>query len=248
MDIDVRTTPITTLGRSRMLNRLGRPALALSATAVTALMLTACGSNDAPSVSAPSDTASVAPSTPAQTPSAPETAAPTTTSAPKTPSAAPGTPTQKPSKPATGKNVILAKKKQFQVTMPKGWQDIGKKIGDMKIIELAIADGKPSNGTLTNINVASIKLGLSDTKLPAEQSAKKYKEQGDVVKMQPQRKIGGESANGYTKHDKKNTQSQTQWFLSHKGTVYIITLTNHPKSASTADKALGEVISSWTWR
>jgi hypothetical protein len=134
--------------------------------------------------------------------------------------------------------------------MPKGWQDIQDKLGasQMKIIELAIADGKPSNGTLTNINVASIKLGLTDTKAPAEQSAKKYRDQGDTVKMLPQRKIAGETANGYTKHDKKNTQSQTQWFLSHKGTVYILTLTNHPKSASKANEALDEVISSWTWR
>ncbi len=227
---------------SSVRRRPARAALALATPVIAALLFTGCGSDDAPSVSGPTGgTATSAPTTPStpeateetSTPSSPET---TTTQSPTT--------TQ--TSPAQGSTKVAAHNKKFSVTAPKGWQDLFSKFKDTKGIQLVIAAPAPTGGKLTNINVVSVDSSITDTSTVAKSTAKKYRGQGETVKMLPSRTIAGESANGYSKQDKAKTQSQTQWFFNHGGKIYIVTLTNGP-SDSSAGKSLDDVLASWTW-
>lgn len=136
----------------------------------------------------------------------------------------------------------------FSLVAPTGWKKL-----DIKQATLAIRAPSPQDRVTTNFNVVvenpQPTPALDDVVTQAEIA---WRQQGVHIKDEPDRKIGGLPARGYT-FDRKAQGvdfTQTQYFVVFRSHVYSMTMTSasSPDAAAQAAQALDGIYSTWAWK
>ena len=137
--------------------------------------------------------------------------------------------------------------KGFEVTLPAGWVDASDLVDDTSV-QIAGRAPEQVDGFFTNILVTKEKY-VSNLTSAVERSAEDLAgEDGEFEMLEPTR-VDGNTAPGYTivRTVEGRTLHQTQRWISHDRTLYVVTLSAVESEARTAAPLLDEVLDSWSW-
>ncbi len=254
-----------------MRTRVPRPALALPAAALSAVLLTGCG-GDAPDVSEPTPGGDTATGT--TEPTATGTTEPTATGTTETPTedaTDPATttetdePTDEPTDdeaeddtedgtptdgPTDGEDEdgdteeVVSADESFSMVIPEGWEDISP---DFEEMQLAVRSNEERHSFYDNF-VVSTGPSVPDLRESAEQTGQELAGDEDFEMLEA-RTVDGEDAFGYvlTRELSGTEVAQTQWYVQHDDTLYVFTMSSSADGVEEASAVMDEVLASWTW-
>ena len=213
-------------------------ASAAAATLLAALVLTGC-SEEEPTPSEPSATAT--PSEEAVTSSAPEDAAATSAPADDAAQTDDAAATEEPPLALTSTDDA------FDVTFPAAWEDVTEQVSEESVL-LAAKETERIDSFFTNVVITQEEY-VGNLTSAVEQTAEELAgEDGEYEILEPA-EVDGNMAPGYTlvREVQDSTVHQTQRWISHEGTLYVVTLSAVESQSEDAATALDEVLASWTW-
>lgn len=228
--------------------RLARAGLGLT---LSLGLLTGCAQEEPLDDATPSTAA--APTTPEQTESetsTTDTAA--TTDAAATTDTAPTT--EEPSSTAddsaassAAPTTLDAKGGAFTVTTPAGWEDAIDLV-DVDSVQLAIKAPEQTDGFYTNILVTEDEY-VSNLTSAVEEAAKELAGDDSEYEILEAAPVDGNKAPGYriVREVQGKSLVQTQRWISHDGTLYVVTLSALEEQAEEAAPVLDELLESWSW-
>ncbi|GAA5158575.1 hypothetical protein [Ornithinimicrobium tianjinense] len=202
---------------------------------LAASVLAGCAQEEPTEDVSPSTSAATSEDAATSTEAAPSTSRPTTDDAATT-SAAP-----------LESVTVRAVDKGFEVTLPAGWADASDLVDD-KTVQVAGRAPEPVDGFYTNILVTKEEY-VSNLTSAVERSAKELAgEDGEFEMLEPA-KVDGNTSPGYTivRKVEGRTLHQTQRWISHDKTLYVVTLSTVGSEARTSAPLLDDVLDSWTW-
>lgn len=177
---------------------------------------------------APDDAAatSAAPDDAAATSSAPEDEAAATSAAPRTVEAADGS---------------------FSVEIPGGWEDAIDLVEDDGVL-VAAKDTERVDDFFTNVVVTQEEYVRNLTSAVEEAAEQLAGEDGEYELLDPA-EVDGNRAPGYTlvREVGDATVHQTQRWVSHDQTLYVVTFSAVETQAEEAAPVLDDILASWTW-
>ena len=243
------TLPLSPASR----RRVGRAALgALLAVG----LLAGCAQEEPVGDPGPTTTAP-APTTPAPTDDAPTTEDPATTTEDATSTNAdPAPTTQAPTDDAAVTSAgpqadptLAAADKGFTVEVPEGWEDAIDLV-DVPSVQLAMKAPEQVDGFFTNVLVTKEEY-VANLTSAVEQAAKELAgndkdAEYELLELAP---VDGNRAPGYTitRTVQGKTLVQTQRWISHDGTLYVVTMSALEAQAKDAQETLDALLESWTW-
>lgn len=135
----------------------------------------------------------------------------------------------------------------FEATLPAGWEDaIG--LVDDPGVQLAGRAPEQVDGFFANILVTQEEYVSNLTSAVEEAAEELAGENGEYELLEPA-EVDGNRAPGYTivREVQGRTLHQTQRWISHDGTLYVVTLSAPEEQADDAAPLLDELLASWTW-
>lgn len=189
---------------------------------------------------------SEAPTTEATT-EAPTTEAPTTEDAATTeaPSAAPDDASSTSAGPAA---TLEAKDGGFTVDVPQDWEDAIELV-DVDTVQLAMKAPEQVDGFFMNVLVTKEEYVRNLTSA-VEEAAKELAGDDSSYELLEAAPVDGNKAPGYTieREVQGKTLVQTQRWISHDGTLYVVTMSALKSQADEAGPILDEILESWRWQ
>lgn len=211
---------------------------AATATLLAALVLAGCAEEE-PTTQEPSTTA--APSDDAATSTAPEDAAVTSAPADDAAQTDEAAATEDPPLELTSTDDA------FDVTFPSAWEDVTDQVSEESVL-LAAKESERIDSFFTNVVITQEEY-VGNLTTAVEQTAEELAgEDGEYEILEPA-EVDGNRAPGYTlvRQVQDSTVHQTQRWISHEGTLYVVTLSAVESQSEDAAAALDEVLASWTW-
>lgn len=213
-----------------------------AATLLAALALAGCAEEEpaAPEPSAtssPSEDAAATDDTAAT--SAPEDQAETTDTAAQTEDAA--------ATEAPDELELASTDDAFTVTVPGGWEDVTADVDEDTVL-LAAKESERIDSFFTNVVVTEEEY-VGNLTTAVESTAKELAgEDGEYEILDPA-PVDGNEAPGYTlvREIQDSTVHQTQRWISHDGTLYVVTMSAVESQAEDASAALDDILASWSW-
>lgn len=219
--------------RGHLLRRTG-PFRALTATAtLSALLLTACGGDDDPTVEEPTSSDSEDNSDTEAT----ETES--TTEAPADSDDAEET--------AVPSGPVSAEDGSFEVTAPDGWIDVRDQVEQQ--VEIAVRDDELTDDFFTNI-VVTTEDPIGDLEDSIEAAAEQVAGSDGEYEMLDPIQIADTDAYGFvlTRVTGGVEVAQTQWWLEHGEQVYVTTFSTAKTQQEASEPIMEEILSTWTWQ
>jgi hypothetical protein len=135
----------------------------------------------------------------------------------------------------------------FEATLPAGWED-AKELVDDPGVQLAGRAPEQVDGFFANILVTQEEYVSNLTSAVEEAAEELAGEDGEYELLEPA-EVDGNRAPGYTivRDVQGRTLHQTQRWISHDGTLYVVTLSAPEEQAEETAPQLDEVLASWTW-
>lgn len=199
----------------------------------------------APSTSAPtSDAAPTTETAPTTADAAPTTTAPDDASATTQPPGDVAGPTDAPAEPLT----LTGADKDFTVEIAPGWEDAIDLV-DVESVQLAAKAPEQVDGYFMNVLVTKEEYVRNLTSA-VEQAAEELAGDDAEYEILDPAPVDGNQAPGYTiiREVQDKTLAQTQRWISHDGTLYVVTLSALESQSEEAAEVLDDFLASWTWQ
>ena len=143
----------------------------------------------------------------------------------------------------------------FEVEVPAGWEDALDLVDPGELAEddapgivLAVKDTQQVDDFYTNVVITREEY-ISNLTSAVEQTAEELAgEDGDYELLEPA-EVDGNRAPGYvlTREVEGTSVRQTQRWVSHDGTLYVVTLSAVEEQDEEAAAVLDDLLSSWAW-
>lgn len=147
--------------------------------------------------------------------------------------------------PAT---TLTAVDESFTVEVPVGWEDAIDLV-DAGSVQLAVKAPEQVDGFFMNVLVTQEEY-VSNLTSAVEQAAEELAgDDADYEILEPA-PVDGNRAPGYTitREVQGKPLVQTQRWISHDGTLYVVTVSALEEQADEAQLVLEEILESWTWQ
>ncbi|WP_192498577.1 hypothetical protein [Ornithinimicrobium pratense] len=196
------------------------------------------------------------PSTPAPTTQEPATQAPvedeSATTAPAddvdiTTAPADGEAATQTAEPGAGSE-LSATDGRFTIELPDGWED-AYELAEQEGVLLAAKEIERKDEFFTNVVVTQEEYVSNLTSAVEDAAQELAGEDGEYELLEPA-PVDGNRAPGYTlvRDVQGSTIHQTQRWISHDGTLYVVTFSVIESQAEEADEALEGILTSWSWQ
>jgi hypothetical protein len=135
----------------------------------------------------------------------------------------------------------------FEATLPPGWEDAMDLVDDPGV-QLAGRAPEEVDGFFANLLVTQEEYVSNLTSAVEEAAEELAGEDGEYELLEPA-EVDGNRAPGYTivREVQGRTLHQTQRWISHDGTLYVVTLSAPEEQAEEAAPLLDGLLASWTW-
>ncbi|WP_299519744.1 DcrB-related protein [uncultured Serinicoccus sp.] len=137
----------------------------------------------------------------------------------------------------------------FTVTVPAGWEDATSTAQEQtETAVLAARDGQRVDSFYSNIVITQEEY-VGNLTSAVESSAEQLAgEDGEYELLEPA-EVDGNRAPGYTlvREVQDATVHQTQRWVSHEGTLYVVTLSAVESQAEDAEPVLEDLLAGWSW-
>ncbi|GAA4882352.1 DcrB-related protein [Serinicoccus chungangensis] len=144
---------------------------------------------------------------------------------------------------------LSASDDSFSVTFPAGWEDATSTAQEQtETAVLAARDGERVDSFYSNIVITQEEY-VGNLTSAVESSAEQLAgEDGEYELLEPA-EVDGNRAPGYTlvREVQDATVHQTQRWVSHEGTLYVVTLSAVESQADEAEPVLEDLLASWSW-
>lgn len=143
--------------------------------------------------------------------------------------------------------VVSAADGSFEVTLPEGWIDAIDLV-DRPEVQVAGRAPEQVDGFFTNAIVTQEEY-VGNLTAAAEETAKELAGEDGTYELLEPAPVDGNLAPGYTLHREVSGKElvHTQRWISHDGTLYVVTLSALASEAEEAAPLLDEMLASWTW-
>lgn len=154
-----------------------------------------------------------------------------------------GTATQEPAA-----EELSASDDSFTVALPEGWED-AYELAEQEGVLLAAKEIERKDEFFTNVVVTQEEYVSNLTSAVEEAAEQLAGEDGEYELLEPA-PVDGNRAPGYTlvRDVQGSTIHQTQRWISHDGTLYVVTFSAIESQAEQAAAVLDEFLASWTWQ
>lgn len=156
---------------------------------------------------------------------------------------------------ATGPTTVASGDEGFEVEIPEDWEDALDLVdpgelaeGEETGIVLAVKDTQQADDFFTNVVITREEY-ISNLTSAVEQTAEDLAgEDGEYELLEPA-EVDGNRAPGYvlTRDVDGTDVRQTQRWVSHDGTLYVVTLSAVEGQDEEAGELLDAMLASWTW-
>lgn len=213
-----------------------RPAVTVGLAAVVALAtLTGCAQEEPTNDEVSSSTEASTPPEDSATSSAPDDSAATST---------------EPDDEAAGDEptALASADGSFEVEIPAKWEDALDLLDDETIL-LAAKDTERVDEFYTNVVVTQEEYAKNLTEAVEDTAKELAGEDGEYELLDPA-DVDGNKAPGYTlvREVEGAEIHQTQRWISHDGTLYVVTFSAVASQAKDAAPVLDDILASWTWK
>lgn len=135
----------------------------------------------------------------------------------------------------------------FSLALPEGWEDAADLV-EADAVLLAAKEIERRDEFFTNVVVTQEEYVGNLTSAVEETAQQLAGEDGEYELLDPA-PVDGNLAPGYTlvRDVQGSTVHQTQRWVSHEGTLYVVTFSAIESQAQDAAAALEEMLASWTW-
>lgn len=135
----------------------------------------------------------------------------------------------------------------FSVTVPATWEDVSGEIEESTVL-LAAKETERIDAFFTNIVVTEEEYVANLTSAVEDTAAELAGEDGEYELLEAA-EVDGNLAPGYTlvRQIEDSTVHQTQRWVSHDGTLYVVTLSAVESQSDAAALVLQDMLASWTW-
>lgn len=135
----------------------------------------------------------------------------------------------------------------FTISIPATWEDVTDQVEEETVL-LAAKESERIDSFFTNVVVTQEEYVGNLTSAVENTAEELAGEDGEYELLEPS-EVDGNSAPGYTlvREVQDTTVHQTQRWISHDGTLYVVTLSAVESQAETAGAALDDILASWTW-
>lgn len=135
----------------------------------------------------------------------------------------------------------------FTITLPEGWEDAYDLVSEDGVL-LAAKEIERKDEFFTNVVVTEEEYVSNLTSAVEEAAEQLAGEDGEYELLEPA-PVDGNRAPGYTlvRDVQGSTVHQTQRWISHDGTLYVVTFSAIESQAQEAGQVLDEILASWTW-
>lgn len=143
---------------------------------------------------------------------------------------------------------LAASDDSFTLVLPDGWEDAQDLVAQDGVL-LAAKEVERKDEFFTNIVVTQEEYVSNLTSAVEETAEQLAGEDGEYELLDPA-PVDGNRAPGYTlvRDVQGSTIHQTQRWISHDGTLYVVTFSAIESQAEDAAGALDEMLSSWRWQ
>lgn len=225
-----------------------RTATAAVSTLLAVTALTGCAqeepTNDEVSSSAPTTDEAV-PTTAAQTGTADDAA--TTSAAPEEAAVTSSAPAEAATTTEREPAGVAAADDSFEIEIPGRWEDAIDLVEDEGIL-VAAKDTERVDDFYTNV-VVTQEESVRNLSEAVEQTAEELAGEDGSYQMLDPVEVDGERAPGYTlvREVQGTTVHQTQRWVSHDKTLYVVTFSAVDSQAEDAAPILDDILASWSW-
>lgn len=136
----------------------------------------------------------------------------------------------------------------FTIVLPEGWED-AYELAEQDGVLLAAKEIERKDEFFTNVVVTQEEYVSNLTSAVEEAAEELAGEDGEYELLEPA-PVDGNRAPGYTliRDVQGSTIHQTQRWISHDGTLYVVTFSAIESQAEDAAGALDDILASWTWQ
>ncbi|SOC55655.1 hypothetical protein [Ornithinimicrobium cerasi] len=143
---------------------------------------------------------------------------------------------------------VTSADQSFTADLPAGWVDAMDLVDDENV-QLAGRAPEQVDGFFPNILVTQEEYVSNLTSAVEETAEQLAGEDGEYELLEPA-EVDGNRAPGYTivREVQGRSLAQTQRWISHDGTLYVVTLSAPEADAQEAAPLLDSLLASWTWQ
>lgn len=143
---------------------------------------------------------------------------------------------------------LVASDGSFTIDLPDGWEDAFE-LAEQEGVLLAAKEIERKDEFFTNVVVTQEEYVSNLTSAVEEAAEQLAGEDGEYELLDPA-PVDGNRAPGYTliRDVQGSTIHQTQRWISHDGTLHVVTFSAIESQADEAAGALDEILASWTWQ
>lgn len=149
--------------------------------------------------------------------------------------------------PAAGSELSAADD-SFTIVLPEGWED-AYELAEQEGVLLAAKEIERKDEFFTNVVVTQEEYVSNLTSAVEDAAEQLAGDDGEYELLDPA-PVDGNRAPGYTliRDVQGSTIHQTQRWISHDGTLYVVTFSAIESQAQDANEALDDILASWTWQ
>ena len=149
--------------------------------------------------------------------------------------------------PAAGSELSAADD-SFTIVLPEGWED-AYELAEQEGVLLAAKEIERKDEFFTNVVVTQEEYVSNLTSAVEDAAEQLAGDDGEYELLDPA-PVDGNRAPGYTliRDVQGSTIHQTQRWISHDGTLYVVTFSAIESQAQEANEALDDILASWTWQ
>lgn len=144
---------------------------------------------------------------------------------------------------------LSASDDSFEVTFPAGWEDATSTAQEQtETAVLAARASERVDSFYSNIVITQEEY-VGNLTSAVENAAEELAGEGGEYQLLEPAEVDGNRAPGYTlvREVQDATVHQTQRWVSHEGTLYVVTLSAVESQADEAQPVLEDVLASWSW-
>lgn len=136
----------------------------------------------------------------------------------------------------------------FTIVLPEGWED-AYELAEQEGVLLAAKEIERKDEFFTNVVVTQEEYVSNLTSAVEEAAEELAGDDGEYELLEPA-PVDGNRAPGYTlvRDVQGSTIHQTQRWISHDGTLYVVTFSAIESQADEAAGVLDDILASWTWQ
>lgn len=136
----------------------------------------------------------------------------------------------------------------FTIELPDGWED-AYELAEQEGVLLAAKEIERKDEFFTNVVVTEEEY-VSNLTSAVEDAAEELAGEDGEYELLELAPVDGNRAPGYTliRDVQGSTIHQTQRWISHDGTLYVVTFSAIDSQAEEAAEALEEILASWSWQ